>query len=110
MRIRYLSLISDSLKTAPVLEVDDDEHFVKCLEELSPRLVVVDFFATWCGPCKALAPIFAAIASKTPGVSFLKVDIDKCDVSASKCAACIVAVMSSSLHETSKGSVGMIVW
>lgn len=40
-------------------------------------LTVVDFFATWCGPCKMLAPIVEAAASEYPDVQFCKVDIDE---------------------------------
>ncbi len=39
--------------------------------------VLIDFFATWCGPCKMLAPVIDKVASKTEGVTFVKVDIDK---------------------------------
>lgn len=39
--------------------------------------VLVDFFATWCGPCKMLAPVLDKVAAKTEGVAFVKVDIDK---------------------------------
>lgn len=39
--------------------------------------VLVDFFATWCGPCKMLAPVLDKVAAKTAGVTFVKVDIDK---------------------------------
>ncbi len=39
--------------------------------------VLVDFFATWCGPCKMLAPVIDKVAEKTPDVTFVKVDIDK---------------------------------
>ncbi|XP_051150769.1 thioredoxin H-type 1-like isoform X2 [Andrographis paniculata] len=41
------------------------------------KLVVIDFTASWCGPCRFIAPIFAEIAKKTPHVVFLKVDVDE---------------------------------
>ena len=40
-------------------------------------LVVVDFFATWCGPCKMLAPILDGIEEETPDVAFCRVDVDQ---------------------------------
>jgi thioredoxin 1 len=41
--------------------------------------VLVDFYATWCGPCKRVAPVLDSAASKLQGkVRFLKVNVDKC--------------------------------
>ncbi|KAK9771764.1 putative Thioredoxin domain-containing protein [Seiridium cardinale] len=46
----------------------------------SNKFVVTDFHATWCGPCKAMAPLFTQHATKhsSPGkVAFAKVDVDE---------------------------------
>lgn len=39
--------------------------------------VVIDFFATWCGPCKRIAPTFEKLASSLSSIVFLKVDVDE---------------------------------
>ena len=40
-------------------------------------LVLVDFYADWCGPCKMLGPILDDVSEKLTFVKFLKVDVDK---------------------------------
>ncbi len=44
----------------------------------SDKLVVMDFFATWCGPCKMLTPIFESLSKEmSDKVDFAKIDIDR---------------------------------
>ncbi|PGG97099.1 thioredoxin [Blastomyces parvus] len=41
-------------------------------------LIVIDCFATWCGPCKTIAPRIVELSKSFPSVGFYKVDVDEC--------------------------------
>lgn len=47
-------------------------------------LFVVDFFATWCGPCRMLAPVMDNAANELTDVTFFKVDVDENELLAGK--------------------------
>lgn len=47
-------------------------------ELVSNGKVLVDFFATWCGPCKMLSPILEEISSDRNDTKIIKVDVDEC--------------------------------
>jgi len=46
-------------------------------KEVKEGIVLVDFYADWCGPCKMIAPILETFASKHEDVKVLKVNVDK---------------------------------
>ncbi len=43
---------------------------------LSDGIVLVDFWAEWCGPCKSFAPVFEAASEQHPDISFTKIDTE----------------------------------
>lgn len=53
----------------------DKAEFLSIIKE--SKLAVVDFFATWCGPCKQLKPKLEEIALANPDVIFYAIDIDR---------------------------------
>jgi thioredoxin 1 len=51
------------------------EEYAELIKSESP--VVIDFHATWCGPCKVLSPILEELSDEVDGVEFVKLDVDQ---------------------------------
>jgi len=68
----------------PIIHVENKDHLTKLLTEAEDKLVVIDFYATWCGPCKAIAPEILTLSNTILDVLFLKVDVDENDTIASE--------------------------
>ena len=64
------------------MEIIDEKNFD---EKIAKGVVVIDFFATWCGPCRMMAPVLEDV-QKTLGdkVKIYKVDVDESDELARK--------------------------
>lgn len=59
---------------AEVKEITDRDWDKAVMEAETP--VIVDFYATWCGPCRQISPLLESIADEHPELAVVKLDID----------------------------------
>jgi thioredoxin 1 len=48
----------------------------------SPGIIVVDFFADWCGPCKSLSKTLEELSEELTSIKFVKINVENCDSAA----------------------------
>jgi len=56
--------------------IHSKEEFEQALKDAN-GIILADFFATWCWPCKMIAPILEEISREHPEITVLKIDVDE---------------------------------
>ena len=78
--VTIMSMTTMSLSAKEITQATDGTFAT----EIKEGYVLVDFWATWCPPCRALAPIFAELSQEFAGeVKFVKLDVDRAPKTAS---------------------------
>lgn len=74
--IRIANFSSTQIKMS-VQAIESYEDFQRIIN--GDKIAAIDFWATWCGPCKMISPLFEKFASEAPAdqIAFYKVDVDE---------------------------------
>merc|ERR1712200_8620 len=67
-----------------VYQVESNDDLKAQLKNAGDKLVVIDFFAPWCGPCKMIAPKIEAMSKEFTNVVFIKLDVDEVEEAAAE--------------------------
>jgi thioredoxin len=60
-----------------VVKIVSADEFDQLVSESDGKLIVVDFSAVWCGPCKMIAPVFDMMSNEFENAIFVKIDVDE---------------------------------
>ncbi|CAD5111804.1 DgyrCDS1077 [Dimorphilus gyrociliatus] len=66
-------------KNMPVTEIDTEEGVRSLINDVKDQVIVIDFWASWCGPCRMIGPHFDNWAKEAEyeSIKFVKVDVDE---------------------------------
>lgn len=76
-KILITGLISGIYEAKKMRVLETKEDFDSFLKDAGSKLVVIDFYADWCGPCKIIAPKVLKMADEFTDVCFAKVNVDE---------------------------------
>jgi len=76
---RKFKLAEEKKSLKAVIKVHSDEEYDAIVAEAKEKgkTVLVDCFATWCGPCVYISPIFSNLSEQFPNLVFVKIDVDE---------------------------------
>ena len=60
-----------------VVHIESEEQFHNCIHDTQFATTIVDFSATWCGPCVGIAPFYDELSKNNTEMQFLSVDVDQ---------------------------------
>ncbi|KAF7257273.1 hypothetical protein EG68_05777 [Paragonimus skrjabini miyazakii] len=60
-----------------VQKLDTKPKVDEFIEQNKDKLIVIDFYADWCPPCRNIAPTFVSLSTEFPNAAFLKVNVDE---------------------------------
>ena len=67
--------VNNNIQESKILKVESDTFEEEVLN--TTQTVVIDFYATWCGPCKMYTPIVEEFAEENQDIKVVKIDIDE---------------------------------
>jgi thioredoxin len=71
--------VQSQQSAAPTVHsIHSDAEYESAIDSARGGLVVVDFWADWCAPCRGIAPAVERLAAERPDVLFLKVNVEEC--------------------------------
>jgi len=82
IRLKKMSEMMSQSQQTPVpdgvVDIESVDHFNKLVSDYKDDIIITDFWAAWCGPCKAFAPAFSALQKefKNKRVIFTKLNVD----------------------------------
>ncbi len=59
-----------------IRHIDSNEFNIEVIKKTN-KLIIVEFFATWCSPCQRISPVLENIAEQRDDLDIIKIDIDK---------------------------------
>jgi thioredoxin 1 len=79
-------VFTSALVTIMVQQIKNSDELDKLVATTKGKVVVIDYFAMWCGPCVGFTPTYQKMSDEMPEVLFLKVDVDEVPEAADKAA------------------------